>query len=178
MVGKDFTKQAWRGIITIGLFIKCLHETRPYEINKGETYNLYKKYLSKIDEPLQSRNGTMPEFLSGMRKSFSEIPKSSDKRPLIGIIGEIFVRHNKFANENIIRKVEALGGEVWLAPVEEWVYYVNLMGLRKSLLRFRKSGFSMENTKDIMSMIITRYVQNKIEHEFSRPFEGYLRTCA
>ena len=92
MVGKDFSTHVWRGIIAIELLVKCLHETRPYEINKGETDNVYKEYLSRIGETIQSRNGTMPEFLKEMQKSFSEIPKTREKRPLIGIIGEIFVR--------------------------------------------------------------------------------------
>ncbi|MBI5664738.1 MAG: CoA protein activase, partial [Nitrospirae bacterium] len=130
MVGKGFSKHAWRGIVAIELLLKCLHETRPYQINKGETDVLYKELLSKVGKTLQNGNGTMPQFLSDARRSFSEIPKGEEEKPLVGIIGEIFVRHNTFANENIIRKIEALGGRVWLAPVEEWIYYVNEMGLR------------------------------------------------
>jgi predicted nucleotide-binding protein (sugar kinase/HSP70/actin superfamily) len=145
-------------------------------MNMGETDKLYQEYLSKIENTLQSRNGTMPDFLSEVRKSFAEIPRSSEKKPLIGIIGEIFVRHNTFANENIIRKVEALGGEVWLAPIEEWIYYVNAMGLRKSFVMLRNRGLSKEVIKDITSTVISRHVQNRIEHKFSKPFEGFLKT--
>jgi predicted nucleotide-binding protein (sugar kinase/HSP70/actin superfamily) len=176
MVGKDFSKQAWKGIIAIELLLKCLHETRPYEINPGETDRLYNEYLSKVGKTLQNGNGTMPQFLSEARRSFSEISRSSEEKPLIGIIGEIFVRHNTFANENIIRKIEALGGRVWLAPVEEWIYYVNLIGLRKSLVRIKNRGLSGKAVKDILSTMITKHVQHKIEHEFSKPFEGYLKT--
>ncbi|RJR21051.1 MAG: CoA protein activase [Nitrospiraceae bacterium] len=176
MVGKDFSKQAWKGIIAIELLMKCLHETRPYEINQGETDKLYNEYLSKVGRTLQNGNGTMPEFLAEARRAFSEIPKNQEERPLIGIIGEIFVRHNTFANENIIRKIEALGGRVWLAPVEEWVYYVNLIGLRKSLVRIRNKGVSVKALKDILSTMLTKHVQHKIEHEFSKPFEGFLKT--
>jgi predicted CoA-substrate-specific enzyme activase len=176
MVGKDFSKHAWRGIIAISLLLKCLHETRPYEINKGDTDRLYNEYLSKVGKTLQNGNGTMPRFLREARWSFSEIPKRAEERPLIGIIGEIFVRHNAFANENIIRKIESLGGRVWLAPVEEWIYYVNLTGLRKSLVRIQNKGFSRKNVTDILSTMITKHVQNKIEHEFSKPFTGFLST--
>ncbi len=176
MVGKNFARETWKGLMAIELLIKCLHETRPYEINKGETDRLYGKYLSKIDETVQSRNGAMSGFLNEMRHSFSKIHKRKEKRPLVGIIGEIFVRHNAFANENIIRKVEALGGQVWLAPLEEWIYYINLMGLRKAILRLRNNGISRETLKDIISTVVTRHVQKKIEHEFSRPFEGFLKT--
>jgi predicted nucleotide-binding protein (sugar kinase/HSP70/actin superfamily) len=118
----------------------------------------------------------MSQFLHDAGRSFAELPKNDEEKPLIGIIGEIFVRHNAFANENIIRKIEALGGQVWLAPIEEWIYYVNLMGLRKSLVRLRYKGFSRKNATDILTTMITRRVQNKIEHEFSKPFEGFLRT--
>ncbi|MBI4847730.1 MAG: CoA protein activase [Nitrospirae bacterium] len=176
MVGKDFTKQAWRGIIAVELLMKCLHETRPYEINKGGTDRLYQEYLKKISTALKSDNGAMDALFSDMRRDFSEIKKSGEKRPLIGIIGEIFVRHNTFANENLIRKIEALGGEVWLAPVEEWIYYVNLMSLRKSLVRLRSDLFTQQLAKDLLSTVATRFVQNRIEHKFAKPFKGFLKT--
>jgi predicted CoA-substrate-specific enzyme activase len=176
IVGKGFSKQVWKGIVSIELLLKCLHETRPYEINKGETDNLYQDYLSKIGNALQSSNGAMPEFLSEVSRSFSEIPKRYEEKPLIGIIGEIFVRHNAFANENIIRKIEAHGGRVWLAPIEEWVYYVNAMGLRKSFVTMRNKGVSLQIAKDLLTTMITRHVQGKIEHEFAKPFEGFLKT--
>jgi len=176
MIGKDFTKHAWRGIIAIELLVKCLHETRPYEAHKGETDELYKEYLKKIRGALRSSNGAMPELFRDMRKSFSEVERTGEKRPLIGIIGEIFVRHNVFANENLIRKVEELGGEAWLAPIEEWIYYVNLMGLRKSLVKLRSEWFTMKLTEDLLRTVLTRYVQKNIEHNYSKPFTGFLKT--
>ena len=174
-VGKDFTKQAWKGIIAIDLLLKCLHETRPYETGKGEADSLYKDYLAKIGETLKSRNGTMKELLKNVRRDFMAIKKKEEKRPLIGIIGEIFVRHNTFANENIIRKIEALGGEAWLAPVEEWIYYINLTSLRKSVSGLRNS-FTQKLAEDLLKTVITRHVQKKTEHEYSKAFTGFLRT--
>jgi predicted CoA-substrate-specific enzyme activase len=175
IIGNDFTKQAWKGIVSIEFLLKCLHETRPYEINRGEAEGLYSEYLDRIGRAVKSKNGNIPEILSGMRKDFVSIKRSNEKRPLIGIIGEIFVRHNTFSNEDVIRKVEALGGEVWLAPVEEWIYYVNLMALKKSLVRFRNEP-SRDAINDILTTLITRYMQNKIEHEYAKPFKGFLKT--
>jgi len=116
--------------------IKALHEKRPYEINKGETDNLYRNYLGKISEAIKGRKNGLPYILKAIRKDFESIPLYKDlRKPLIGIIGEIFVRFNKFSNEDIIKKVEALGGEVWLAPFEEWMYYVNYMALDKAIAK-------------------------------------------
>ncbi len=176
VVGSDFTKQAWRGIIATDLLMKCLHETRPYEINKGETDEAYKKYLLKIYETLITNSNLMMELTRDMKRSFAAIPRSKEKKPLIGIIGEIFVRHNRFANENIVRHVEALGGEVWLAPLEEWVYYINQMALRKSMVRLRNSSPSKKIITDILKTMITTHVQKGIDKKFSAPFEGFLKT--
>jgi predicted nucleotide-binding protein (sugar kinase/HSP70/actin superfamily) len=83
-------------------------------------------------------------------------------------VGEIFVRSNKFSNENLVAKIEALGGEVWLAPTEEWLYYVNLMGLRKALIK--------KDSSAIIDSFLKKFFQKRIEHRYARYFEGYLRT--
>jgi predicted CoA-substrate-specific enzyme activase len=176
IVGKDFTRNAWKGIMAIEMLTKCLHETRPYEKNRGETDRVYSECLSGIGPVIKNSNGKMPEYLRDMRDAFSSIPRIDRKRPLIGIIGEIFVRQNKFANEQIIRKVEKFGGEVWLAPIEEWLYYINFTGLRKSLVKLKKNYLSSATLKDITRTVITRRVQKKIEREFAGHFDGFLRT--
>ena len=175
MVGKEFTKQAWKGIIAIDLLIKCLHETRPYEINKGETDRLYQDYLVKISKALKSSNGAMTKLFDNILRDFSSVRKTEEKRPLVGVIGEIFVRHNAFANENIIRKIEALGGEVWLAPIEEWIYYLNYTALRRTVTGLRNS-FTQKLAEDLLRTVLTRYVQKRTEHKYSKTFTGFLRT--
>jgi predicted CoA-substrate-specific enzyme activase len=176
IVGKDFSRQAWKGVTAIDLLMKCLHETRPYEVNPGETEHLYNSYLKRVTDMVRSHNGKPVELLRDMNTAFSRVPKNNGKRPLIGIIGEIFVRHNTFSNEDLIKKVETLGGEVWLAPLEEWIYYVNLMASRKALLQWKKNIFSRECFDEVLSVYLTRFVQRKIEHKFSQPFSGSLRT--
>jgi predicted nucleotide-binding protein (sugar kinase/HSP70/actin superfamily) len=176
IVGNDFTKQAWKGIVAIDLLMKCLHETRPYEVNKGETDRLYNDYFLRTFKQLQQKSGDMSVLLHEIKHAFSAIPVKKEKRPLIGIIGEIFVRHNTFANENIIRKIEELGGEVWLAPAEEWLFYVNHMAIRKSWIKLKNDPFSASHLRDITNALVTRHIKKSVEHEYSRPFENYLKT--
>ncbi len=176
IVGKDFSILAWKGITATELLIKCLHETRPYEINKGESENVYNEYLLKISRTIKSRNPDLIELLNEMCNAFSGIPKTKERKPLIGIIGEIYVRHNTFSNEDIIKKIEALGGEVWLAPFEEWIYYVNMMALRKAMIKWKNNLSSKKHMGDILNILIKGRVQKGIEHRFSKPFKGYLRT--
>ena len=168
IVGKAFASRSWDGIIAIELLTKCLHETRPYEMEKGTTEKKYQEYLSRIYEAVRSSNGSLESVMKKMRKDFEDIPKSNKKKPLIGIVGEIFVRSNKFSNDSLVRNIEDLGGEVWLAPIEEWVYYINHSAKRRALLKKEMS--------DIISLFLKSFFQKRSERKFARYFEGYLKT--
>ena len=58
------------------------------------------------------------------------------QKPIIGFVGEFYVRANAFSNQDVIRKIEALGGEVWAAPVLEWFLYRNV----RRAMRARLAG--------------------------------------
>jgi predicted CoA-substrate-specific enzyme activase len=168
IMGKDFTTVAWKGVVAIELLQKCLHESRPHEKRKGASDALYGEYLKRLYMSLRGMDGRVEDVLSAMRKDFEALEKDGQPRPLIGVVGEIFVRSSKFSNENLVAKIEALGGEVWLAPTEEWLYYVNLMGLRKALIK--------KDSSAIIDSFLKKFFQKRIEHRYAHYFEGYLRT--
>ncbi|MDP3110595.1 MAG: acyl-CoA dehydratase activase-related protein [Thermodesulfovibrionales bacterium] len=168
IVGKDFALWSWKGIIAIELLTKCLHETRPYEKEKGSADFLYQEYLKKMYSSLKGSDGKVENILEAVRRDFENLPRYKGSKPLIGIIGEIFVRSNKFSNEDLVRKIEALGGAAWLAPVEEWIYYVNYIATQKALLK--------KDWSAIMNTLLTTFFQKKIEHRYAGYFKGFLKT--
>ncbi|MGD2079856.1 MAG: acyl-CoA dehydratase activase [Nitrospirota bacterium] len=168
MLGKDFARDAWYGIVAIELLEKSLRETRPYEKNKGETDRLYGEYLERAYTSLRGMDGAIEDVLVSARRDFEDIPTHDEPKPLVGIMGEIFVRCNRFSNEDLVRKVESLGGEVWLAPVEEWIYYVSVMGLRKALIK--------KDVSAIIDTLIKDLFKKSVERKYARHFEGFLRT--
>jgi predicted nucleotide-binding protein (sugar kinase/HSP70/actin superfamily) len=88
---------------------------------------------------------------------------------LIGIVGEIYCRHNSFSNEDLVRKVEEHGGEVWLADVSEWVWYT-IQRQRRNLQMAHRS-FS----KAMLGNRIRSAVQRADEHALLEPVRQYLR---
>jgi len=168
MVGKDFPRVSWENVVAIDLLVRCLHETRPYETNPGETEAVYQRHLARLRQELAMPDRDLAALLTDVRRDFEKIDKTGEKRPLIGIVGEIFVRSNRFSNEDTVRKVERLGGEAWLAPVDEWFYYINAMGLRRALRRGEYKGWLKLKLKD--------HFQAKIAHEMEHVFDGMLRT--
>ncbi len=89
------------------------------------------------------------------------------KKPLIGIVGEIFVRLNRFSNEDVIGKIEQFGGEAWIAPLTEWILYVNTISKDRSL---QNRSFS-----NLLKVFVTDYYQKKDEHRLEKIFKATLR---
>ena len=168
IAGDDFIKRTWEGLISIEMLTKCLHETRPYEKEKGLTDYTYSSNLTILYNALKGKNGNIEGVLSNIRTEFDSIPRYKEKKPLIGIIGEIFVRSNRFTNENLINKIESLGGEVWLSPPEEWIYYVNHIGIKHALIR--------HDVVDTLKLLFKNYIQRKTEHKYGDIFKGNLKT--
>ena len=123
--GQDFDKRAWAGLCAIDILDKISRQTRPYEINKGETDRVYKRCLDKIVKAIED-DGDVRKVMNDIKKEFGKLKvDKSELRPVIGITGEIYLRSHHFANNDIIRTVEELGGEVWLSPIAEWFFYIN-----------------------------------------------------
>jgi predicted CoA-substrate-specific enzyme activase len=167
IMGSKFTRLGWQAIVAVDLLLKKLLETRPYEKKQGETDNVYQECLDMICESIKNE-GDLEKALEQTRDKLDGIAvEAPGTRPLIGIVGEIYVRSNPFANEDVIRKIEQFGGEAWLSPVSEWVLYINAMGKRHSL---RHKRFS-----NLLKIFLTDYYQKKDEHRLTKIFKGHLR---
>ncbi len=167
ILGGKFMRLGWRAIVSTDLLIKMLHETRPYEINQGETDRIYKEQLFSIKAAIEKGGDEVYDALEDAVKAFLSVPKTGAQKPVVGIVGEIYIRSNRFGNNDLVRKVEEFGGEAWLAPITEWVTYVNYMGKKKS-----KTNSSLSS---LFTIMLTDYVQRKEEHRMERIFEHYLR---
>ena len=113
------------GIFTVDYLNKMLRETRPYEIKEGQTNKIYEKYVADVctsveDDSVARILNKMVDILKNARKDFEDIPVRKINKPLVGIVGEIFVRNHAYSNNDIIKGVEALGGEVEIPPFGEW----------------------------------------------------------
>jgi predicted CoA-substrate-specific enzyme activase len=168
MVSGGFALHAWKGIVAIELLTKCLHESRPYEQHKGCADELYRYHLEHVIQALRGRHGGVDNALTSARCDFEALPRTDERKPLIGVVGEIFVRSNRFSNDDVVRKIEALGGEAWLAPPEEWIYYANLLSLRHSLAK--------RDYRTAFDALTSRFFQKRVEHGYAKHFRGHLRT--
>ncbi|HUL32140.1 MAG TPA: acyl-CoA dehydratase activase-related protein, partial [Thermodesulfobacteriota bacterium] len=167
IMGSQFTRLGWQGIVAVDLLMKKLLETRPYEKEKGKTDQVYKESVKRACEAIR-KGDHLEEALQKSIKDFNKIEvEGLGTKPVIGIVGEIFVRLNRFANENAIRKIEQFGGEAWIAPLTEWILYVNTIAKKRS---FKKKSFP-----NLLKVFLTDYYQKKDEHHLEKIFRGHLR---
>jgi predicted CoA-substrate-specific enzyme activase len=167
IVGGKFSRLGWRAIVSTDLLLKMLHGVRPYEQVAGQSEQVYKEMLSAVSQTIERGKDGVFEVLEHAVKSFLAIPRANTEKPIVGIVGEIYVRSNRFSNDDLLRKVEEFGGEAWLAPITEWINYVNYMGKQRSA---RKRSLS-----SLFTMVLTDYIQRKDEHRMEEIFSKYLR---
>jgi predicted nucleotide-binding protein (sugar kinase/HSP70/actin superfamily) len=171
IMGSEFTRLGWQGIVSVDLLMKKLLETRPYEKETGQTDQVYQESLERVCKAIRhggNHGGNLEEALQESIERFYQIELNGlGNKPVIGIVGEIFVRLNPFANENAIRKIEQFGGEAWIAPLAEWILYINTVAKKRSL---KKKSFS-----NLLKVFLTDYYQRKDEHQLEKLFKGHLR---
>ena len=168
MIGKTFVKLAWRGVAAIDFLEKALWEVRPQERHPGDADRIYREALERICQEIRKGNEDLFPVLEKARDDFEAIPrKSEDGRPVVGIVGEIYIRSNPFSNEQIIRRLEALGAVVWLPPISEWLLYINCISKRHSL-RDRNWG-------NYLRTALKERFQKKDEHRMEEIFRGLVR---
>ena len=167
-----FKRWSWRAVVVSDALRKMQYMFRPYEANPGEADAIAEKGLEILCEILGNGNLSLKDHLVKLREALEEIRDHYQQmslsaplgsKPLIGLVGEIFVRLNSYSNQNIVRKIEKLGGEVWIADVSEWVWYTNSEIRRK--LREKGRQFSL----DMFKTRLAETIQARDEADLLRP---------
>jgi predicted nucleotide-binding protein (sugar kinase/HSP70/actin superfamily) len=157
--GKELSHMAWQGIVAVDLLAKQLLRIRPYEAQPGAAEAVYGEFLQRLCETIKNKQ-KLEAVLRESRKAFAAVSvENSSARPLVGIVGEIYIRANRFGNENLIKKVEELGGEALLAPVSEWILYTN--NTAKEVCRVQKKFYQLFKlrVKDMLQKHMERCLQ-------------------
>ena len=96
------------------LFMKCLYRVRPYEIEKGSANRLHESLNEECRVFLASGSTSMGRFRELCRKivtSFDLLPIRDEKKPRVGIVGEILVKYLPAANNHLVDLLEQEGAE-------------------------------------------------------------------
>lgn len=168
-----FLRTGWRAVLVADILRKATLIYRPYEADPGATDRLHDRALDRVctvlaDGRLSSRKEMkrLITVLRDIRADFEALPLKEPlgSRPLVGAVGEIYLRFNSYSNQNILRRIEAHGGEAWIADVGEWVWYTNVEELRK----LREAGKTISLT--MLGVKMRHWIEHRDEKALLKPF--------
>jgi len=174
--GNVFLRSAWRAVVVGDVLTKALLRTRPYELRKGDTDEVFLRSIRRMgdvfSEKVESAGSQLERLvraLSVCHDEFRSLPVDfSEPKPLVGVVGEIFCRLNDFSNDSIVRKLEEYGCETWLSDVAEWIWYTN----DEAKTNMDADGVLKIHPKRIKLWAKTTF-QRHDEHALLDAFRGY-----
>lgn len=176
-LGRDFFRTQWRALVAADLLRKLLLLRRPYEREPGAADRAYEACLVRLERAIEAgpRRGraqrdALMRALDACRAALVSVPTvDAGSRPWLGIVGEIFCRLNAFANDDVVRRLEAQGAECWMSDVCEWVLYTRRQQAADLGLRGRRLS-----REGIRAWLHTR-AQRRDEHALGEVFQVEFR---
>lgn len=165
-LGPQFERLAWQGILATDNLQKLLWRTRPYEKRKGLTDQLFDEYLARLSICILKKEDLTGTLNQAVDDFGALIDRNLPRNPLVGINGEIFLRQNRFSNNNLALVCEAAGLEVVISPVGEWINY--------TLSRGVEDAFKSRDIKRIVISHIKKYVREHDERQITGCFRAIL----
>lgn len=147
---------AWKGMVAIDMLKKLLQQIRPYELRKGQTNEIYQEELQNILSSLEAGAKKLDQILNVAAHRFKMIPVTNgERKPVIAVVGEIYMRDNPFCSANLVSHLESLGAETLMAPIAEWISYSTYRYTRDS--RWKKNHIAKYKSQ------LQGFFQQKIE---------------
>jgi predicted CoA-substrate-specific enzyme activase len=164
---RGLRKNLWETIVASDILFKMRCRVLPYELTAGDTMEILEKWIRNAEERIENGKIDWTEFLHHAVNDFLQVPRKKEERPLVGVVGEIYVRCNDFANSGVIEDIEEMGGEAWLSPVSEWILYTAWM--ERYLDRHKRHRWK----KSVELGLKWKFLARK-EHLFYRAVESLL----
>ncbi len=170
----QFRLLLWDGVVLVDLLQRLLFAHRPYEREPGQTDAVYQESLRRITEATRAGGGKRFDTeLTWIAEAFAALPIQRDRpRLIIALVGEIYLRFNDYANQNIIRQVEAVGGEIVLSSMMEWLYFTNWEYIRKTKQVGRYGAMLTTRLADLYQRYREHRFARRVAHLLPHPYEA------
>lgn len=109
------------GLVYGDVLMLLSNQTKPYEVNKGESMRLVEKWIKQLTDDFAKgesyRRKEIEAYLDKICKSFSEIELKKEKKIKVGIVGEIYVKYARLGNNDLERFLAEQNCEVNLPGI-------------------------------------------------------------
>jgi len=159
---RDLRKSAYFCVVVTDILDRLHWRIRPYEKEPGMADDFISKSMHLMENTFETYapDKDFEKILDKLEEIVEEgitiIDPDIPPKPLIGVVGEIYLRTHVHANQDLIRVLERHGAEVVNASIAEWVNFTTYEGLRRARKRLRlnlkqfRLGAIRENLEDII----------------------------
>ncbi len=117
-------RRAMRAMIYGDLLNRLTLATRPYEAEPGSTDRLYVHWRDiALADITRFYNWRMCRTITDMVAAFDALPIRQERKPVIGVVGEILVKYHPTANNEIVKVLESEGAEVKVPDLIDFLLY-------------------------------------------------------
>lgn len=169
-------KKLAKALIYGDLLQTVVHKNRAYEINKGESNDLYKKWLKKCKQLVHK--STIKEFNQSLYNIVEDFEKikfdTSVKKPKVGIVGEILIKYHPYGNNYVEELLEKEGAEVFMPELMGFVKYIlKNATIRNKILKTSKIQADIFN----LGIKFIDLVEKDYTKALASSKKGYLKPC-
>ena len=169
-------KKLAKALIYGDLLQTVLYKNRAYEITKGESNNLYNKWIKKCKKLINK--STIKQFNESLYEIVNDFEKikldKSIKKPKVGIVGEILIKYHPYGNNYVVDLLEKEGAEVFVPELMGFVKYIlKNATIRNKLLKTSKIQADIFN----FAINFIDVVEKDYTKALANSKKGYLKPC-
>ncbi|MCM1106302.1 MAG: 2-hydroxyacyl-CoA dehydratase [Blautia sp.] len=109
------------------IFMRCLYRVRPYEAVRGSANALHEKWKKRVIEFVSSTkilsHRKYKQMCRQIIRDFDHLPMTGEKKPRVGVVGEILVKFLPAANNDIVNLLESEGAEAVVPDLTDFLLY-------------------------------------------------------
>ena len=109
------------------LLVHIGNQCRPYEVEKGATDTLIESWTDKLVDLFTENKGlgfgAMRRYMREIVADFSKIERTNEKKPRVGIVGEIYVKYAPLGNNNLEEFLLKEGAEPVVPGVTDFIIF-------------------------------------------------------
>jgi predicted nucleotide-binding protein (sugar kinase/HSP70/actin superfamily) len=175
---RDFRKTGFFSVIVGDILDRLLWRIRPYEREQGSADEFIENAMKKMADSFEKY---------GAAKKYDKILEQLDEiiiegkelidpdvppKPIIGIVGEIYLRTHVESNQDLIRSLERYGAEVVNASIGEWLNFIAYERFREAGIGFRY-GLKQLRIRDL-THCLKKMVKHGIELWYQQSRQKYI----
>jgi predicted nucleotide-binding protein (sugar kinase/HSP70/actin superfamily) len=140
---QDFYKAGYLSVVIGDILDRLLWRTRPYEKEAGMADSFIDDATERMSASFRHHSATkdfsaiLNDLLKIVEQGKGIIDPQIHRKPLIAVVGEIYVRSHLKSNQDTIRTLEKYGAEAVNASIGEWINYTTYEQVRTARIALR-----------------------------------------